>query len=230
MREFMALRKLDPSRLIAMDDFTQSHPIEIELAYASANNFMGVPVYRPEARLWLYDDVARAVLRAALICHERYGYRMRLYDGLRTVEAQEAMRNTEVVRNNSQWLEGTTRLLSSPGKGGHPRGMAIDLTLVTTDGVLLPMGTAFDELNPNGAGPDVNKAHRDYRPLDPAVIHNRKILEEVIAEAGSKLGVPLKPLPSEWWDFRLPSEIYEQYAPLADADLPPAMRMAEAGD
>jgi D-alanyl-D-alanine dipeptidase len=46
-------------------------------------------------------------------------------------------------------------------------------------------------------------------------------------DAAEQAGVELFPLPQEWWDFRLPAEIYGQYAPLADEDLPPAMRMCD---
>ena len=48
-----------------------------------------------------------------------------------------------------------------------------------------------------------------------------------MVEAARRLDVPLLPLPVEWWDFRLPREVNERYAPLSDADLPLQMRMTD---
>ena len=46
-----------------------------------------------------------------------------------------------------------------------------------------------------------------------------------IFEAARELGREVLPLPAEWWDFRLIPAYSEQFAPLSDRDLPPAMRM-----
>ncbi len=50
---------------------------------------------------------------------------------------------------------------------------------------------------------------------------------ELLFDAGI-IKAPAIGLPQEWWDFRLPAEIFEQYAPLSDAELPPQMRMTDA--
>ena len=186
---------------------------------------LGEAIYRRNARLWLHEDLARIVLLACRICRKNHGFHMVLYDGLRTVEAQQKMLETVRVQQNPHWLE-EPRLLSPPGAGGHPRGMAIDIALETPQGQLLDMGTPFDFLAEN-AMPEHNPAHRQHSGLTANIRQNRHILENVMMQAAQILNIPLLPLPQEWWDFRLPSSIYERYNPLSDADLPRQMRMTD---
>lgn len=215
---------INPADLVPMDIFTGDLPITIDLAYAGSKSFCGV-IYRAEARLWLYRDLAAMIVRAARHCYDRHGYQMVLYDGLRTVEAQQAMLESDIVKAHPHWLEEESRVLSPPGTGGHPRAMAVDVSLMDRDGRLLDMGTKFDELPEQGSGPDVNRAHRDYKGLPDSILENRCILTESMMSAADQLGLELLPLPVEWWDFRFPKEISDRYAPLSDRDVPPQMRM-----
>lgn len=220
----MILPPVDIARLVPMDIFEGEEPLRVDLAYAGPRSFCGV-LYRPGARLWLHEDLAAIVLLAARRCRAERGLRMILYDGLRTVTVQELMRDSAVVRAHPHWLEGETRVLSPPGAGGHPRAMAVDVSLETADGALLDMGTAFDELPRGGAGPETNRAHRLFGNLPEPVKNNRRVLEEAMTRAAAALGLPLLPLPVEWWDFRFPASHTGQFAPLADTGLPPQMRM-----
>lgn len=218
------MKKIDSSLLVCMDTLANQMPFRIELSYAKPDNLLfGERIYRAGAQLWLHKVLAEVVLKAAADCYKTYGCRFILYDGLRTTDAQAKMLETQRVKDNPHWLE-EPRLLSPPGKGGHPRGMAIDIALEYEDGSLLDMGTPFDYLaaDPSPAG---NPAHRQFLRLTEEVHKNRKMLTDVMMKAAGSLGTPLLPLPQEWWDYRLPAEIYEQYEPLSDADLPRQMRM-----
>jgi D-alanyl-D-alanine dipeptidase len=79
--------------------------------------------------------------------------------------------------------------VADPKKGSrHNRGAAVDLTLIhLSDQTELPMPTPYDEFSP--------RAHRDYTDLDPDAIHNRELLENVMARHG------FAGLPTEWWHF-----------------------------
>lgn len=198
-------------------DLFAGEALSIDLVYADARhpeNIFGAAVYHPSSRLILYKDLARIVLSAARALHADYGWTLILKDGLRPIEAQAALIDTDIVKAHPHWL-GEPRLLSGPGMGGHPRGMAVDVSVAGVD-----MGTAFDAMIPESA--------RDYTGFDGAVLENRARLENAFVESAQKLGLPLLPLASEWWDFRLPGSHSGQYAPLSDADLPPPLKMRAA--
>ena len=215
--------KIDPNALVDMSADEGALLYRIELAYARDDNLLfEQQIYRVDAHLWLHQDLAAIVISAARDLSNK-GYRLVLYDGLRTVDAQERMLTTQKVRDNPNWLE-KPRLLSPPGAGAHPRGMAIDVSIETLDGTLLNMGTAFDFLSADPS-PHGNPAHREYINLSDEVRANRAILDTAMKNASESLSIPLWSLPQEWWDFRLPEDISDKYAPLRDADLPPAMRM-----
>jgi D-alanyl-D-alanine dipeptidase len=219
--------KIDPAALVPMDLFADALPLRVDVAYTqpAPKSFCGV-IYRPDARLWLHRDLALAVIYAAKAAAQA-GYGMILYDGLRTVEAQAAMRETPIVQANPQWLAGETRMLSPPGKGAHPRGMAIDLTLCGPDGVPVDMGTAFDAMPPGGAGPgpDTNPAHRESPHIGESAQENRTLLTRFMTDGALRAGQFMLPLPQEWWDYRLMPMVYDRYEALSDAVLPPQMRM-----
>ncbi len=216
--------RIKPKDLIPMDIFTEEFEFRIDLAYSKDDNLLfGEAIYRAEARLWLHKTLARVVLLAASICAREHNLRMVLYDGLRTTSAQKLMLCTTRVKQNPHWLE-EPRLLSPPGAGAHPRGMAIDISLETIDGTLLDMGTDFDYLaaDPSLTG---NRAHRERPNLPENVTQNRKFLDDCMTQAAQKLDAPLLLLPQEWWDFRLTPNIYEQYEALSDQELPPQMQL-----
>lgn len=221
------LQPIDPRDLVPMDLFVAEYPLLIDVMYAGPASFCG-PVYRPEARLSLHRDMAEIVLLASRILFAQTGACLELYDGLRTTTVQRLICETPIVRAHPHWTaEGPLRMFAPPGKGGHPRGMAIDLSIRGTDGNLLDMGTAVDALPEGGADADYNPAHREYVGLDEAVRRNRDCLTGCLTEAARLLGKPLRPLISEWWDYRFPDEVYNLYAPLSDEDVPPALRLSD---
>ena len=206
---------IDARDLIPMDLFA-GEPLAIDPVYANARhpeNIFGAALYHPDARLILHKDLARIVLLTARELRGRYGWTLILKDGLRPIEAQASMIETDIVKAHPHWL-GEPRLLSGPGMGGHPRGMAIDVSVEGVD-----MGTVFDAMIPESA--------RSYTGFDPGVLENRARLETAFVESAQKLGLPLLPLPSEWWDFRLPGAYSGIFAPLSDADLPGPLKICE---
>lgn len=218
------MKTIDPQDLFPMDMFEGAFPLRVDLAYAldTPPNIFGT-VYGAGARLWLHRDLAKIVLLAARIAHEHSGHVMVLYDGLRTKEAQGRMAQSAIVKANPQWMQ-EPRLLSPPGAGAHPRGMAIDVSLMDASGQLLDMGTVFDHLSENPAASH-NPAHRAYAGLSDHHRANRTMLDAAMTAAAARLGSAFLPLPQEWWDFRLPPEVFAAYEALSDADLPPEMRM-----
>jgi D-alanyl-D-alanine dipeptidase len=225
------LRHIAVEELVALDDFTASHPIKIDLVYAQPrhpDNMFKTAIYRPDAKMWGHRDLAGIILRAAEICFERTSWIFEIKDCLRTVEAQTLMRETDIVKAHPQWLEEPGRLLSPPGKGGHPRGMAVDIILVDKNGEEIDMGTRFDFLTEDRAN---NPAARNYTRFsddearNQRVLYHRRVLEESMMQAAAETARELLPLPQEWWDFRFPAAYTGQFEPIYDAALPPGMRM-----
>lgn len=201
-----------------MDWLEADHPLSVDLVYAQADhprNIFKTALYAHSAQLWLHKDLAKIILRAAHKLNEDFGWRVVLYDGLRPIEAQQRMHATDKVRiENPRWSIDGNPYLSLPGQGGHPRGMAVDISIEGLD-----MGTAFDEMTPQSA--------RDYTGFDKTILDNRNHLEMALGEAAAALHLPLIPLSSEWWDFRFPKSYSDAFAPVCDAALPQFMRLCE---
>lgn len=218
---------IDPANLVPMDLFTHDHPLSVDVMYAGPDSFCG-PVYRKDARLSLHKDMAEVVLLTAHLVRKRAGASLVLYDGLRTTTVQALICDTPIVKAHPHWTaEGPLRMFAPPGKGGHPRGMAIDLSVRGADGQMLDMGTIVDALPAGGADKDQNPAHREYDFLTDSVRQNRDLLTHAFLDAAKVLNRTIRPLPSEWWDYRFTDDVYNAYAPLADEDVPPSLRLSD---
>jgi D-alanyl-D-alanine dipeptidase len=219
------MKKIAITELVALNDFTATHPVKVDVVYAKPqhpDNMFKTIIYRPDAKMWGHRELVSIILAAAKICFKKTGWIFEIKDCLRTYEAQSLMRETEIVKAHPQWLEEPGRLLSPPGAGGHPRGMAVDIILVDKNGDEIDMGTRFDFLTEDRAN---NPAARNYTKFSKAILDNRKVLEESMMQAAQEAGRELLPLPQEWWDFRFPKSYSEQFEPIRDSDLPPEMRM-----
>ncbi len=200
--------------LVPMNVF-ENEPIKIDLVYADADhpqNIFKIAAYDKTMRLFLHKDLARIVLLVARALRKNHGWTLILKDGLRPVEAQQRLMETDIVRANPHWLQ-EPRLLSGPGQGAHPRGMAVDVSCEDKSGNQIDMGTQFDEMTTQSA--------RAYDGFSPDILKNRKILEDAFIDAAQKLSLPMLPLPSEWWDFRFPASYSGTFAPLSEKDLKP---------
>ena len=215
--------KLNPADFVPMDLFEGQEPIKVDVVYKNATherNIFETTLYHKESRLWLHKDLAAVIILAARLLLWQSGktWLMEIKDGLRTTDVQTAMQHTEIVKNNPEWMaEPPNRLLSPPGMGGHPRGMAVDIIPITREGEEVPMGTLFDEMDPKSA--------RSYSSLPLDILQNRKIFEQSVLDAAILLEQPVVGLDTEWWDFRYEASHYGQFAPLKDADLPTQMQM-----
>lgn len=215
--------KISAENLIPMDLFTSAEPIKIDLVYAKKDhpdNIFKEAIYSSEARLSLHLDMARIVISTARQLQSKHGYTLVLLDGLRTTDSETAAMQTAVIKQHPEWQEGPNVLFSKPGTGAHPRGMAIDVAVIGNDGLPIDMGTRFDHMSIESA--------RSYQGFPAAVLNNRKILEDIFVHEAGRLGLPMLPLPAEWWDFRFPRIYYERWAPLADKDLPDPLKMRTA--
>lgn len=174
---------------------TEADGVLLDLRYATADNLLGRPVYgravallHPTAR----DALLAAARRAAVL-----GLRLKVFDAFRPLEAQRAF-----------WEAAPDKtFVADPATGGtHPRGIAVDLTLVDAAlGEDLPMGSAFDDFTPASA-------HGQLGGLTPDAIRNRALLLGLMTASGFEHYAP------EWWHYHLPGR--ERFAALSAADVP----------
>ena len=152
--------------------------VEVKLAYAGADNFMGEVVYR-NAACWLHRDAAEALARAVALADEQ-GLKLKIYDAFRPSEAQWALwRHTP-----------DTDYVADPRRGSpHSRGIAVDLTLIDAAGAELDMGGPVDDLTERG--------HHDAAALEPAQRRNRLLLLGIMTAAGWDW------YRREWWHYQL---------------------------
>ena len=86
--------------------------------------------------------------------------------------------------------------VSNPANGGglHNYGLAVDISIIDSNGDTLPMGTTVDALTPLS---HIDKEQELVRKgkISSEAAHNRALLRTIMKKAG------FRPLRSEWWHF-----------------------------
>ncbi|QNF35448.1 M15 family metallopeptidase [Adhaeribacter swui] len=151
--------------------------VKLDIRYATANNFLGEPVY-PSAKAYLRLPVAKALKKVQTELNQQ-GLGLKIFDAYRpyraTVYFFEKLRDTVY--------------LAVPWQGSrHNRGCTVDLTLIDLKtGQELQMPTSFDDFT--------KKAHVNYQDLPPEAIKNRELLKRVMTKQGFQV------YSEEWWHF-----------------------------
>ncbi|MCE4537080.1 M15 family metallopeptidase [Pelomonas sp. P7] len=170
-----------------LDDL--GHGIAVDLRYATADNFVGHPVYQGIDCRWLRREAAAALEHAAAWLHDRRpGYRLLVLDALRPQRVQQRLWDE---------LQGTplTMYLAHPERGSiHSFGMAVDLTLLDPAGREVDMGSGFDEMT-LASHPDHEAEHLAQGGLTAAHLVERGWLRAAMREAG------FHGIATEWWHF-----------------------------
>ena len=174
-----------------------THGVEIDLKYATADNFTGAPVYA-HADCYLHTEAEKS-LRLAVDLAARQGWRLRIFDAFRPSQAQWTLWNHTPDPD----------FLADPRRGSpHSRGVAVDLTLVEqSSGEALDMGTGFDAFTP--------LSHHANTEISAQAQKNRLLLMGLMSTAGWDF------YRNEWWHYQLFDS--RDYAVLGDDDLPRAM-------
>jgi len=169
--------------------------VEIDLRYATSDNFTGKPVYA-NARAWLHPDAAGALRRAVALAAP-LGLRFKIFDAFRPSEAQWKLWN---FRPDPDFL-------ADPRRGSpHSRGVAVDLALVDANtGRELDFGTGFDEFTPLSSHGDTDVGIDAQR--------NRLLLLGLMSAAGWDF------YSREWWHYQLFDS--RRYPVLSDSVLGP---------
>lgn len=154
--------------------------VEVALAYATADNFTGRPIYAADAGCFLNVEAAGLLTRAVDLARP-LGLRLRILDAFRPSEAQWAL-----------WHHTPDPgFVADPRRGSpHSMGAAVDLTLVDcASGADLPMGTAFDAFTA--------RSHHGNQDIDATAQRNRHLLMGIMTTAGWDF------YRNEWWHYQL---------------------------
>jgi D-alanyl-D-alanine dipeptidase len=163
--------------------------IDVDLRYATPNNFVGRDLYSPYDCAWLHVEAAAALERAvAWLAVHAPGLKPLVLDALRPQRVQQQLWDA---------LEGTDlRLyLADPARGSiHSYGMALDLTLRDAEGAELDMGTGFDDMT-ELSHPALEEGFLLAGQLSEHQLANRRLLRDAMLQAGF-FGIK-----TEWWHF-----------------------------
>lgn len=179
----LGLSEVELDSIFNLNDTTwvnlkELHPkIELDLRYATTNNFMELQIYDCAA-CYLRLATARALLKAQKELEEQdLGFKM--YDCYRPQSAQYKL-----------WKKvPDPRYVSPPSKGSmHSRGGALDLTIIQLDNKKeLDMGTEYDYFG--------RKAYWVNKDLPKETLDNRQLLRSTLEKHG------FKTVTTEWWHF-----------------------------
>ena len=153
--------------------------IKLDIRYATANNFVGRPVY-PAARAFLQKPAAKAVAKVHKKLRER-GLGLVIFDGYRPWTITKLF--WDVVPEDKR------KFVADPAKGSkHNRGCAVDLSVFDLKtGELIEMPSGYDEFT--------ERASPNYTGGTPEQRANRDMLRRLMEAEGFTVN------PNEWWHF-----------------------------
>jgi zinc D-Ala-D-Ala dipeptidase len=152
----------------------------IDLRYATANNFVGVPLYPGDARCLVHQALAPGLTTAADILR-RSGQRLVFWDCYRPHDVQVRM---FAAVPNPNWVAKPADYAKS-----HESGRSVDVTLANgSDGSLVDMGTDFDDFTPRSHALATDGVSADQQA-------NRARLRDAMKAGG------LTVYSGEWWHF-----------------------------
>ena len=153
--------------------------VHLDVRYASANNFLGAPLYS-SSRTFLQRPAAEALVRVhrALAA---YGYGLLVHDAYRPWHVTKMFWDATPVAQRE--------FVANPATGSrHNRGAAVDLTLYDREtGAPVRMPGGYDEFS--------HRSYADYPGGTALERWHRDLLRRVMESQGFTVN------PAEWWHF-----------------------------
>jgi D-alanyl-D-alanine dipeptidase len=153
--------------------------IKLEIRYATANNFVGKPVYQ-QARAFLQRPAAEALLRAHRKL-QQHGYGLLIFDGYRPWAITKLFWELTPPEKHN--------FVANPAKGSkHNRGCAVDLSLYDLQtGQEAQMPGAYDEMTA--------RSYPTYKGGTKQQRERRDLLRRAMEAEGFRVNE------YEWWHF-----------------------------
>lgn len=170
---------------------TVDSSIQVDLRYASKNNFMKMNMYGGLDQAYLQEDVvAKLVIAQKLLQDSFPSYSLIILDATRPVSVQQLMWDKIKVP-----VKQKSKYLSNPKYGSlHNYGAAVDVSIVDEEGKLLDMATPFDSFE-KLAYPFYQEQYYKSGKLKKKQYQNRRLLQSIMKEAGF-MGIT-----TEWWHY-----------------------------
>lgn len=194
-------------------EFTDLHTVDdtinLDMRYATPNNFLGRPVYGYLSQRCIVTKVLAATLKQIQQQLKKSGLGLKIFDAYRPQravndfitwsedESDQKMKQAYYPRVNKKDLFALNYLAK---KSSHSRGSTVDVTLISLEKnaagelIELDMGTSFDFMD--------ELSHPLNKAVGSTVFENRMTLRQFMVNAG------FKPVASEWWHFTLIDEPY----------------------
>lgn len=163
--------------------------ILVELKYSTLDNFLSADTYGELEACYLQPKAAAMLKKAQdKLKASHPELTLLVYDGARPRSIQRKMWALVVDTPSEDYV-------ANPDRGSvHNFGSAVDLTIASTDGLPLDMGTPFDYFG-KLAQPRHEAMYLKDGKLTQEQIDNRLLLREVMTQAG------FQSISIEWWHF-----------------------------
>ncbi|HIP31440.1 MAG TPA: peptidase M15 [Crocinitomicaceae bacterium] len=172
--------------------------IQVDLKYASSDNFMGIQLYDTLKVVYLNIEVAERLSNCQDYLDSIHpGYNLLVYDGVRPWQVQKEM--WDALDSIPVYRRG--KFVSNPARGSvHNYGAAVDLTIIDSVGNILDMGAGYDDSR-KIAYPSLEYKFFASGELTKVQVENRKLLRKVMKSQ------KFRNIPSEWWHFNAFSRV-----------------------
>lgn len=192
-------RRPDLVELVRLD-----RTIRLDVRYATANNFVGRPVYK-EARAFLQRPAALALARVSQALRKK-GYGLVVFDGYRPWHVTKLFWDLTP--------EDKKQFVADPAQGSrHNRGCAVDLTLYELrTGRQVAMPSGYDEMS--------ERSHIDYAGGGDKERRARDTLRAAMEAEG------FAPYAPEWWHYDYKGWREYEILDLSFSEIAPAPRRA----
>lgn len=180
--------------------------VEIELRYATTNNFIGQKIEGYDTNRALLSVEAAQGLVEVQNELKYYGLGLKIFDSYRPQRAvnhfvrwakvlSDTLMKTQYYPNIKKSLLFENQYIAT--RSGHSRGSSVDVTIIDFNTCKeLDMGTPFDFFD--------SASNLDYKALTTEQIFNRQLLQRVMLKYG------FRPYDQEWWHFTLNNEPYPE--------------------
>lgn len=177
------------ARNSTLTDVSSWPGLELDVRYATSNNFTGNNVYGSFESCFLHSKAADMLKRAlASLKAQKPAWKLRVFDCLRPRRAQKIL--WEMVAGTPE-----ERYVLNPKLGSvHNYGFAMDVSLSDEAGDEVDMGTSYDFFGPL-AEPRYEASFVKKGKLSKKQLANRLILRSAMKAGG------FIPISNEWWHF-----------------------------